>query len=236
MAVTASGSASVTHRTTTIARMPAIVCAGLVKGSGSSGRASRSAGPSTRPTARRLALNSSSAGNRFRRPRARYGTCAPAECPAVHTPSITTLAHPVRETPASDHSTVWLPPGRDHGEPATAPPCAMAATADAAGARPRRRGGADAALPDQDADAVRRLDGGELDVGALGKHRVRGQRRPEPVEAWPVRQRSEDHALRVAHPQHRCRDRLAGHVDGLLAEVGRAGPSAAGTRRTSRQP
>ena len=53
------------------------------------------------------------------------------------------------------------------------------------GDRRRARAGAgrvrraDAALPDQDAHAIRRFDHRELDVGALRKPRVRGQRRAQ---------------------------------------------------------
>ena len=49
-------------------------------------------------------------------------------------------------------------------------------------ARTRRLGRTDAALPDQDAHQVRRLDLGQLDVRAFGKVRMHGQRRRDRVQ------------------------------------------------------
>ncbi len=62
IAVTASGSASVTQKTIIIARMPARRCAGAGIGSGAAISATRSSGPRNRPMVRRRWLNCSSAG------------------------------------------------------------------------------------------------------------------------------------------------------------------------------
>ena len=61
-AVMASGSASVTHSTTIMARMAASLCAPLASGIGSSNRTMSTSGPPIRPAVRRRRLNNSSAG------------------------------------------------------------------------------------------------------------------------------------------------------------------------------
>ena len=61
-AVTASGSASVTQKTTIIARIPARRCAGSPTGSGATSSAMSTAGPRNSPIVRLRRLKSSSAG------------------------------------------------------------------------------------------------------------------------------------------------------------------------------
>ncbi|MNC90841.1 hypothetical protein D3C83_69920 [compost metagenome] len=61
-AVTGSGSASVTQKTTIIARMAAIRWAGAGSGNGARSSARNTIGPRKRPIVRRRALNASSAG------------------------------------------------------------------------------------------------------------------------------------------------------------------------------
>ena len=48
---------------------------------------------------------------------------------ANHLPSNTSVAHPVRYTLSSSHSTRWVPPGETTSTSLEAPPCAAAATA-----------------------------------------------------------------------------------------------------------
>ena len=92
----------------------------------------------------------------------------------------------------------------------------------------RGRGRADAALPDENPHPVRRLDLDELDVGARRKRAVGGQRRPETVEAVGRRQRAQDDALGIAHPEHRGRARSRRPRPARFREGPRAGPSRRG--------
>ena len=91
----------------------------------------------------------------------------------------------------------------------------------------RGRGRPDAALPDQDAHAVGRLDVRELDVGAGRKSRVRRQRGAEPIEARrrPAARRP---APRTADcPCRACVTSSDSPATSSVscADVGRAGPS-----------
>ena len=74
------------------------------------------------------------------------------------------------------HSTRCVPPGATTSSVAAGAAVRRGRHRRRRRAGARRRGRADAALPDQDAHAIRRLDLGELDVGA-GRKRAR---------AWPA--------------------------------------------------
>src|SRR5258707_14511541 len=73
------------------------------------------------------------------------------------------------------------------------------------GRRAGARGGrwADTAFPDQNPHAIRCLDLRELDIGPCWKRRMRRQRRTESIESIGVRQRTENHALRVSDREDR---------------------------------
>src|SRR5687768_2930350 len=88
------------------------------------------------------------------------------------------------------------------------------------GAGAGRVGRADAALPNQDAHAIRRLHHRELHVGAFGEPFVRGQRGTQAVETFAIRQLLYQlHALRIADRQRRHGQRLTGHVEGFLPDA-----------------
>jgi len=61
----------------------------------------------------------------------------------------------------------------------------------------------------------------ELDVGASGKHRMRGKRRSEAVESLGIGKRAEHDALGIPDFKHRRRDRLASDIDRGLSKVRR---------------
>ena len=104
---------------------------------------------------------------------------------SIQVASATTSAHPVRNSPSSSHSTRCVPPGDDDLHVARGAAVAMRGDGRRAGAGARSFGRTDATLPDQNADAIRRLDLGELDVRPFRKMRVDRQRRGRPNAAAP---------------------------------------------------
>ena len=147
---------------------------------------------------------------------------------AYHEPSqaasATSSAHPVRKNPSSVHSTRCAPPGDTISTSRAAPPNRMAATAAAHAPVPDASVGPDTPLPDQDPDAIRRLDRRKLDVGALGKMRMdrqRGSQRVQPLFGHLA----QHHALRIADAQRDRLDRCPAHVELLRARPARACPS-----------
>ena len=105
----------------------------------------------------------------------------------------------------------------------------------AAGAGAGRLGWADAALPDQNAHAVRRFHLRERDVGAIGKFRMMLDRRAERVQPRFEQRIVEQHALRVADRQRDGLHPLAGGFELDRTDVLRALPSTPGTSARRRR-
>src|SRR5207249_6766524 len=75
--------------------------------------------------------------------------------------------------------------------------------------------------PNENADAVGRVDGGEFDVGPRRKHRMTFERGAEPIEAITIGQRPEDDGLWIAEVHHHDLQRLAARLDRDAPEVAR---------------
>jgi hypothetical protein len=117
-----------------------------------------------------------------------------------------------------------VPPGEVTSTAREAPPNAAAANCGGAGARARRFGRTDAALPNQDAYVVRRLDGRQFDIGAFGKKRVHGERPGNCVQTRLGRGTEHD-TLRISDAQYRRGDRGAIDVERLLPQFASVAPS-----------
>jgi hypothetical protein len=102
------------------------------------------------------------------------------------------------------------------------------------GAGSRRLRWSDAALPDQDAHAVRRFDDREFHVRALRKVPVRRERRTQAVEPFLIWQRRHElHTLRVADREGGDGQHFAANIQRLLAQaLGLAHGGAKGVSRS----
>ncbi len=126
--------------------------------------------------------------------------------------------------PSSRHST-RRSPGATTSTARAAPPWAAAATADADDPVPEDVVGPTPRSRNHHSHAIWRFHVNELDVGASGKHRMRGKRRSEAVESLGIGKRAEHDALGIPDFKHRRRDRLASNIDTWPVEGSSAAPS-----------
>ena len=136
-------------------------------------------------------------------------------------------AQPVRYNPSSSHSTRCVPPGDSMLHVARGAAVLNRGNGRSAGARARGFGRADAALPDQDADAIRRVDGRKLDVRARREVRMHRQPRREAMQAL-LGDLAEHDALRVADAQGDGVDECSADVDRFPGDL--LGPAHRGAK------